>query len=172
MEGITFLRVSSLKVHLKQTGKLRPGGDDLAPSLTEAPFRASLTSLESRPAFLRTQRCLSRESPESPSAPPKLQNQVDLEAHSKARSSPGNPEVFLNRTTGVSLRGLSWSSTRDGLTTAGRRNETGRGWSVSEVAASRLGVKGVREVSEGAIPPAPGSRQALGSLPHSKVPRN
>ena len=44
VEGITFVRVSSLKFHLKQMGKLRPGGVDLSPSLTEALFRASLTA--------------------------------------------------------------------------------------------------------------------------------
>ena len=61
-------------------------------------WRFSSKSGPNRPSFLRTQGRLSGESPESSSAPPKLQNQVDLEAHSKARSSLGSPEVFLNRT--------------------------------------------------------------------------
>lgn len=123
VEGITFVRVSSLKFHLKQMGKLRPGGVDLSPSLTEALFRASLTA---RPFSAHRGACPGRA--RSPPAP-----HPSSRIRSTWRLIPklGLPRAVL-KCCWTALRsftqGALWSISRDGLTRAGRGNETGRGW--------------------------------------------
>lgn len=167
VEGITFVRVSSLKFHLKQMGKLRPGGVDLSPSLTEALFRASLTA---RPFSAHRGACPGRA--RSPPAP-----HPSSRIRSTWRLIPklGLPRAVL-KCCWTALRSFTQGALVEHLQgwadQSGERKRNRTRLEVSEVAASRLGVKGVQEVSEGAIPPASSSRQALRSLPHSKVPRN